>query len=614
MKKFLLPLASLVVALGVSAAGLKKPMAVNTHISPLAEAQANVEELEMNYVLTALYDESSFMVPNFYLIFSNDANSKYDANTGSISAPANTFTLTLDLYAMPDDEGRILPTGTYSMFDEDSSERIFSYSHEFSMLNFYDYTSGQISLQLENNVEVERLDNGNYKISVLVDDGEGNLIRVIYNGPLVLGSSTEKPTVYPQINHNITGNLNKGGIVYYDGVTDYSNNGVSELNVFSCDYDKDDSFRITSDGLQLSMMIAHKRFTKRGTSTIVPGTYVNASNLARDTWYPAREISYYGQVMPFGSYVRERKNGSWTYAYLKEGTFTAVDNGDGTFSGTFKGKTTLGYDVELTWSGPFVMNDDNATYTVGISNTVDDVLLDFSKLELGRIYHTGLTGGCRTFIVDLGSPSGRDEGINYGGDLLRMEFYADKNDTRLNPGIYTVVPRRWNSDELKAGGTYEPGSLNKGNTTNLEGTRYAHFREGSWCVADIVGYADEGSVIVETDDWENYKFTIDLVDDIGFKIEGYWDKPIMYYYDPDAIDTGGDLMAIEDVTIDAASLYVAKEGNNLVVYNANGATIELYDLEGRLIASTTENVIPVSAIGTGLYIVKAGNATVKVAL
>ena len=616
MKKFLLPLASLVVALGVSATGLKKPMAVNTHISPLAEAQANVEELEMNYVLTALYDESSFKVPNFYLIFSNDANSKYDANTGSISAPANTFTLTLDLYAMPDDEGRLLPTGSYSMFDEYSSEKAFGYSHEFSMLNFYDYTSGQISLQLENNVEVQRLDNGNYKISVLVDDGEGNLIRAVYNGPLVVGSSTEKPTVYPQLNKNITGDLNKGGLVYYQGVTDYSNNGVSEMHVFSCDYDKSDGFRITGDGLELCMMYAHKRYNKQNYK-IEPGTYTKATNLARQTWYPAREVSYYGVVLPFGSYIRERKNGSWTYGYLKEGTFTIEDNGDGTFKGTLDAVTTLGYTVKVTWSGSFDI--DVSAYTAGpsVSDLEDDVLLDFSKLDFGRIYHTGLMGGCRTFVVDLGSPAGKDEGVVWGGDILRMEFLVDPKYAYLESGVYTVVPRRWNSDELKAGGTYEPGSLNKGyfdgNGAQV-GTRYAHFKDGSWGVYDMVGPAEEGSVIVETDDHENYKFTIALLDDAGWHIDGYWDKPLQYNYNPDAIDTGGDLMGIEDVTTDAASLYVAKEGNNLVVYNANGATVELFDLEGRLVASTTENVIPVSGLGTGLYIVKANNTIVKVAL
>lgn len=372
-------------------------------------------------------------------------------------------------------------------------------------------------------------------------------------------------------------------------------------------------------GFNLSMMVAHKRFTKRDSYQICPGTYTNAKNLARDTWYPCREIDYMGITMPFGSYIRELKivNGerSYTYAYLKTGEFTIEDNGDGTYKGTLDAVTTLGYTVKLTWSGAIALNTENASFQATISDLTDDVVLDFSKLEKGRIYHSGLKGGCRTFIVDLGSPSGKDEAINDGGDLLRMEFLADANDHLLKPGLYTVVPRRWNSDELRAGGTYEPMSLNKGyfgEHGDQIGTRYAHFRSGSYCVYDMVGPAEEGSVRVSTSDYQNYQFEIDLADDAGFKITGYWDKPIEYNYSPDAVLAE---LGIEGVGGDDTVIRVVQEGSNLLVLNAGNSPVEIFAIDGRLVrAATADALIPVDGLSEGIYVVKVKNATLKIKL
>lgn len=617
MKKVLLPLFSLLIAVSVSAAAFKKPMAVNRqNMKPMTEDVADV--LQMNYLITALYNNSDYKVPNYYIILTDSESAKYDSNTGSISAPSGSYALILDLFNHTPEDGVYLLPGTYTMLADDYTEAPFGFTHEYSMLNLYDPEYGQISLQLENPIEVVRHENGQYDISTIIEV-EGDKIELRYSGPIVMGSSNDRGTVYTQINHNITGNLDKGGVAYYQGVTDISSQGVSQYDIYGVDYDPVTGY-MNGEGYVLSMLVAHKRFNKSAAYEVCPATYTNANNLARDTWYPAREIDYMGYVIPFGSYVKKLEviNGErvYSFAYLKTGTFTVEDNGDGTYKGTLEAETTLGYHVSLTWSGSMELDTKNAQFTAVVSDLEDDVELDFTNLDHGRIYHSGFQGGCRTFIVDLGSPSGKDAGINNGGDLLRMEFLVDKKDHVLYPGIYTVVPRRWNSNELIAGGMYEPGSLNKGyfgNNGDQIGTRYAHFKQDSYCVYDMVGPAEEGSVTVDTEDFQTYEFTIDLMDDGGFKITGYWNKPIEYCYDPESLQD--EVMAIGEIGSDADGVRVIVEGSNLFVMNAGNAPVAVYDVYGRqVLTATAEKTISTSGLAKGIYVVTVKNKSIKVAL
>lgn len=617
MKKFLLSAFSCLLTLSVSATGLIKPLA-----TPQATNQpyASSASVSMNNLLLSLYDDRNYKVPNFYIIFASDENAKYNDKTGFIDAPAGSFTFIIDCYNYCPDDGVYLPEGTYTMMKDDENERPRGYTHEFSMLNYYDAKVGQISVQLENPVEVTRTEDGYYTVTTTVEDGGGNIINVTYNGPIKFGSSTEKPTVYPQIKHDITVDLDKGGISYYQGVTDASSQGVSFLDLYDVDFDENGI--MAGEGYSLCMMIAHKRFTKRADYAVCPGTYTNSNTLARNTWYPGREIDYMGYVMYFGSYIRQLQivdgQREYTYAYLQTGEFTIEDNGDGTYKGTLNAISDLGYHVNVTWSGAIALNTENATFQATVSDLTDDVEMDFSPLPKGRIYHSGIQGGCRTLIVDLGSPSGKDPEINEGGDLLRMEFLVDPKEHLLQPGLYTVVPRRWNSNELHAGGMYEPMSLNKGyfDAQGAQiGTRYAHFRPGSWCVYDMVGPAEEGTVRVETQDYQNYTFIIDLKDDAGFMMTGLWDnKPIEYCYNAEALQAEIGSSGIESATSDSA-IRVILEGSNIFVINAGNAPIAIYSIDGRQLVNTTaDKMIPVSDLGKGIFIVKVNNTSIKISL
>lgn len=633
MKKVLLPLVSLLLSLGVSAAPVQKSVAGKLVTRPMIKttkpmikpmtAEEEMDVISFNTQVVSVYDADSYDIPNYYIILATNTDAKYDNKTGTVSAPANTITLILDLYNDIETEGALIPSGTYKWFDDDfDAPTSFGYSANFSMVDVYDpeFEEGRESTLLTEDVEVVRDENGNYTISTVLDvDGDKVLLQ--YNGPITLKSANDRGTVFPQINYDVDANLNKGGLAIYQGVTDYSNNGVTALNLYDVEFDRETGAMKTA-GTNLCLMYAHKRFVKKADYTLVEGEYTNATSLERDTWYPGREIDYMGITVPFGSYLRQIKvtNGEayYVYAYLKEGTFTIEKNDDGTWKGTLDAISTEGRKITAVWSGDVTLDPNQATWPVTVSDLKDDVYMNFDKLEKGRIYHAGLKGGCRTLIVDLGSPSGKDEAVWDNGDLLRMEFLVDRNDHLLHPGIYTVVPRRWNDDELRAGGMYEPMSLNKGyfaNGGDQVGTRYAHTREGSYMVYDMVGPAEEGTVEVETDDFENYTFHINLKDDAGFIMAGEWvEKPLEYCYDPEALQEM--IMGIEDIATDEAdAIKAVVEGESIMVINAGNAEVTMFDIYGRQILTTTaDKLIPTADLAKGIYVINVKNTSIKVAL
>ena len=576
----------------------------------IAAAMASTKELQ--YSVVAIYDAAGLSVPNYYLILSDSETAKYDQLKGSLSI-TDGYVLTLDTYNQATDPLQVLP-GTYNPIGD--AEAPFVFDPEFSELVYYKEGQAQNKTKITSPVTITSSDNGIYTITTkAVDPVTNEQLDLSFKGRIPVTDSNEKPTAYTMMKKDVEVTMN-GGVAFYQGVTDYSNNGVTYINLYSGDFDAS-SGGMKSDGFNLAVMVAHKRVTKPKDFQVFPGTYTNATDLARFTWYPCREVEYgFGGesiTMPFGSFIRERKNGQFTYGYLKTGTFVINTDENGNVSGTLDAVTDLGYTVKVTFSGPMDLNTDNATFTTAVSNLTDDVDLDFSKLETGRIWHSGLKGGCRTFVVDLGSPAGRDEAINYGGDLLRMTFLSPANDAVVKPGLYTVAPRRWNSYQLNAGATYDPMGLEQGFTTD-EGTRYAHFKEGSYCVYDLLGPCHEGTVLVKTDDYKNYTFEINLVDDAGFEIRGTWEnRPLEYFYS--AEDLEKELGGVTVVTGDEATVKVAVEGRNIVVLNGGDAPVQLIDLNGRTVATgNAAESIDASGLPANIYILRINNQSIKIAL
>lgn len=394
------------------------------------------------YEVIGIYDRSGYEIPNYYVILSDNEQAYYNHKTAAMEISSG-YVLTLDLYNVASDPVALQP-GTYTARKHSEAYAPLQFDVAYSEVAYYQDGKVQSRQNITEPVVVELAESGLYSITVQAKDPVTKEdCRFIFSGRVPLTDSNEKPASFPMLKHDVEYELG-GGIAYYQGVSDLSNQGVTYLNLYQGEYDSNGA--LTGDGVNLAMMIAHKRIAKPADYRVIPGTYTDALTLARDTWYPCREINYpMGDEtvsLPFGSFIRIRSNGTYVYGYLKSGTFVVEVDDNGIVNGTLDATTDMGYSVKATFRGSVALNTDNATFKSAVSDLTDDVEMDFSKLDKGRVWHTGLKGGCRTFVVDLGSPAGRDEAINHGGDLLRMEFLSPASDAVIKPGVYTVVTRR----------------------------------------------------------------------------------------------------------------------------------------------------------------------------
>lgn len=584
------------------------------------------EPLSMAYSVVGLYDDKSYDVPNYYVVFSDQASASYNQKTGAITLQEG-YVLTLDLYNAAT-EPLALPAGTYT---NSTAMTAFTVNPDASELFYYSAGKQKSHSIVTSDINVTVTDAGIYTVSTTVTDPESKQAREVkFSGRLPIVSVNEKPASFPMLKRDLENvELKAGGIAAYQGVSDYSNNGVTILDFFQGTYDPTTGGLTSNDGINLSIMIAHKRMVSRDKYTIVPGTYTSATSLARDTWYPCREIdySYGGQIIsiPFGSFIRIKENGSFTsYGYLKSGTLTLeFDNESRHLTGTLDAYTDLGYHVSATLDGTVTYDFGSATFPTVVSNLEDDVDLDLDYLDHGYIYHgirgedgkngETMRGGCRVFTVDLGSPSGRDSEAEVPADLLRMQFFVPTSDAVLKSGLYSVVPRRWNSNELAAGGTYEPMTIGQGWSLTEAGSQYAHFKEGSWWVYDYVAPIQSGTVRVETSDYENYSFEIQLMDDAGFEIRGNWvNKPLQYQYNRQELEAQ---LGVDNVYGDEQEAEVYVDGRRIVVVNGKNLPVALYDLNGRKVAAgVASEDVDASGLGSGVYLLTVGEKTLKVAL
>lgn len=569
--------------------------------------------LEMSYEVVGLYDDKSYDTPNYYLMLSDKEDASYNYKTGAITLDEG-YVLVLDLYNASSDPLALQP-GSYAVSYDMTA---FTICPDASQLSYY--TAGRAnSTTVSSTVEVSHAEDGKYIIETSVTDPVSGETRDLkFSGRLPIINVNEKQASFPMLRKDLTDiDIKAGSMAYYYGVTDYSGNGVTYLNFYSSTFDQTTG-ALTGDGINLAMMIAHKRMAK-DKYTIESGVYEDSQSFERQTWYPCREIEYnIGELvsMPFGSFIRIRENGGdYVYGYLKTGTLTIeFDPNTKQISGTLDAYTDLGYHVTANLGGVVTYDLSSASVPPTVSNLVDDVELDLDYLEVGRLWHRGEKAGCRAFTLDLGSPAGRDSDPGVAADLLRVEFFTPKNEAVVKPGLYTVVARRWNSNELAAGGTYDPMSIGQGWSDVDGGSSYRHFQEGLTYVYDYFAPVQRGTIQVQTEDYVNYSFDIDLYDDAEFKITGVWDnKPIEYMYDRQALED--ELSGISSVAADNNAVQAIVNGREIIVLNAGAAPVSLYDLNGRVVMSgTAAEVLDASACMAGVYVLTVDNKAIKVVL
>lgn len=608
MKKLLLSLLSASV-LTMSGTATAAPLAkvknsAKSNISALAanDATEYTFATQMAGFYTSPKSEDS-KAGNYYALLSTNPDDTYVGSTGDIVSK-DAMVLTLDLYAPASPISDIsLQEGGYRVSDETEIKEPFRYSSEYTMLFYYNSKGEQESgAYLTDEIIITHNGGNNYTLETSVSYN-GQERKIHYTGPLTFTSDEVPATYYTQIRQNLDLTMDKGGVAFYHGNLYENNTGNIYINIFDCDFDPETG-AMNEDGYSFALCVLGRLFGKGVPPHPLAGVYEGSRSLARGTWFPGMEMDYMGIPMLMGSYVRQKVNGSYRYSYLKTGTVEIEELGGNEFKIVIDAVSDLGFTVKGTFTGEITTRDDRVKDPVSISTLIDDVDLDLDKIPVARIYHNGIKYDHRSLVLDIGSPSGKDEELADGGDILRMEFIVSPTVARLQEGTYTVM-------ENKSGNYYAPYKLTKGYFANggeLVGTRYNHFKEGSYWVFDEYAPADAGTVGVIKNEDDTYTFNIDLTDDANFYIRGTWTGPVLYQYNPEDI-----VSSISTIGADNSEINVEFANNQLHVYGAENVPVQVFNISGTLVNETEgETTIDLSHLANGVYIVKINNYTTKI--
>lgn len=608
MKKLLLSLLSASV-LTMSGTATAAPLAkvknsAKSNISALAanDATEYTFATQMAGFYTSPKSEDS-KAGNYYALLSTNPDDTYVGSTGEIVSK-DAMVLTLDLYAPASPISDIsLQEGGYRVSDETEIKEPFRYSSEYTMLFYYNSKGEQESgAYLTDEIIITHNGGNNYTLETSVSYN-GQERKIHYTGPLTFTSDEVPATYYTQIRQNLDLTMDKGGVAFYHGNLYENNTGNIYINIFDCDFDPETG-AMNEDGYSFALCVLGRLFGKGVPPHPLAGVYEGSRSLARGTWFPGMEMDYMGIPMLMGSYVRQKVNGSYRYSYLKTGTVEIEELGGNEFKIVIDAVSDLGFTVKGTFTGEITTRDDRVKDPVSISTLIDDVDLDLDKIPVARIYHNGIKYDHRSLVLDIGSPSGKDEELADGGDILRMEFIVSPTVARLQEGTYTVM-------ENKSGNYYAPYKLTKGYFANggeLVGTRYNHFKEGSYWVFDEYAPADAGTVGVIKNEDDTYTFNIDLTDDANFYIRGTWTGPVLYQYNPEDI-----VSSISTIGADNSEVNVEFANNQLHVYGAENVPVQVFNISGALVNATEgETTIDLSHLANGVYIVKINNYTTKI--
>lgn len=315
------------------------------------------------------------------------------------------------------------------------------------------------------------------------------------------------------------------------------------------------------------------------------------------------EIDYSGITVLMGTYIKQRKamsgaDSDYAFGYITDGTITITDGDEsGTYNFEVDCTTDRGHKIKGTAKNISFniidMSDDDTKSAV--SNLDHDVTLDLSYIKTARAYYTGRQNGVNVFVVDIGSPSGKD---GNEGDLFKMEFQTSTSASKLPAGTYELMEQNHLWTNL-----YAPYKLTQGyfdNYGELIGTRYWHFAKDRYQVVDTFASVITGRVGVEVLENKDYKFTIDCADGRGFLIQGEWTGPLELNY-----DTATAIDAISD----DKKVGVRVSGSTVSVSGADADDkVCIYAADGQLVAEGKGNTaINTGTLGGGLYIVKVAD-------
>lgn len=552
---------------------------------------------ETNITLTkqvaALYTPEADGLAEYYLVLADKQDVTLDMSTGQYTAK-DAYVGLLDLTA-PQNDTRSLPEGTYTATEGGES---MTYAAQYSGSAYFDANGKQQPGKgVQGNVTVKKNADGTYTISMTNVDGTS----FTYTGRIVFTSTDTH--VFPQIGADVNATFT-GGLAFYHGNLYQNKLGNIYINLYDTTFDAETG-GMTAKGFNFALCAFNRLFPDPSKATVVPGVYQIATSLKNETMYPGIEMEAYGVTIPFGTYVKRRKaltggDADYDYAYVKSGTVTITQgSASGKFNVTVDCVSDEGFVIKGTGKDiefPVIDLSDDKTNSA-VSNLDHDVALDIDYIKTARVYDLGIQAGCRVFDVDLGSPSGKD---GNEGDLLRMEFLADPSARYLPTGKYDVMEYNHLFTNM-----YEPYKLVQGYFTNdgeLTGTRYWHFKDGSYQVVDSFAAVVSGTVevqkVAETGD---YQFTVNLADGNMYYIKGQWSGPMELNYNPSGISS----TASEDKKVP-----LRYEGDNVVELSGvdKNDLVNVFSAAGkRVFNGKGLDKIYVGGLSRGVYIVKVGN-------
>ncbi len=600
MRKTLLLTFVAATLISIPAAAQNTYTKLHTKMSSLINAavpkSVSGQEVKLTSVVAAYYTKATSDAgkANYYLVLSDKSSSTYDDAQGSIDA-VDAKVVSIDLYS-PTTNGAVLPEGEY-VKEGSTSGAQQTYDSDYSFADYYDSNGKGLSNPpfVSGSVIVKKNTDGTYTLDFA--DEEGTVYT--YTGTLSFYDSAGSNTVYPQITTDVNTTFT-GGLAYYHGNLFESKTGNIYINLYDCDFD-DTTGAMKGKGFNLSICAFNRLFGDPKQATLIPGTYTVARNFNVNTYFPGMEIDYNGITILMGTYIKQRKamsdaDSDYAFGYITDGTIT-ITNGDeaGTFNFDVDCTTDRGHKIKGTAKNISFniidMSDDETSSAV--SNLDHDVTLDLNYIQTARAYYTGVQNGVNVFVVDIGSPSGKD---GNEGDLFRMEFQTATSAGELPAGTYELMEENHLWTNL-----YAPYKLTQGyfdNYGELIGTRYWHFAKDRYQVVDTFASVISGRVGVEILENKNYHFTIDCVDGRNFLIQGEWTGPMLLNYDPSTA-------AISAATVDKKPGVFVSGG----AVSVNGAEaddrVRIYAANGQLVAEGKGNTtINISNLSGGFYIVK----------
>lgn len=566
---------------------VKKAVPAQTAAPKLLPASG---DFEMTYCPGAVYYEASTPC-NYYMILSS-FDAKFDASSGAVTPveATNGWVVALDFYADPTSP-IALPAGTYKPSLD--AENI-TFNPDYSALYYYEGENVDM-VDLSGDVEVSYAEDGDLVVK-FKGTYRKNTYTFTYKGQPTYKRKSTVNSPYPLIGKDLDLNFT-GALGCYMGDLFQSKTGNIALNLYDCEFDRETGAH-TGVGHCLQINLFNTLFGDFKEAHVKPGTYKVAKNFQRWTYYPGTVVDYMGTTIVMGSFVQQRfETMDIAVCYIADGTVEVSIDEDSVYTVVVDLRTDDDYTVKGTYKGRINLIDNSVDTPEGaiISTLTQDYELDLNQIPRARLWKDEDIMGYGRFYLDIGSPSGLDQEIvDNGGDIFRLNFITELGAAAPPSGTYSVMEENWD---------YYIGLFKsmKGyfhNGGDLTGTRWYHFAEGRYLVADGLAPAYAGSFDYKWVEGDTYAVDINVFDDAGYNITGKWSGQVLPQFElPAGIGS-----------LEQAPTYTYLDKETLLLGFVKPADqVNVYDMSGKKVWSKLgATKVSLKDMPKGVYVVKVG--------